>query len=67
MDAKNKINERSDIDECEKKILTNKIDQNRTNAKYISQIAFQTQIISFVIIIIQLILFVFIFLIPKKI
>ncbi len=66
-DAKNKINERSDIDECEKKILTNKIDQERTQKKYISEIAIQTQMISFVIIIIQLLLLLFIFLIPKKI
>ncbi|MDR6969541.1 uncharacterized protein YxeA [Flavobacterium arsenatis] len=67
MDAKHKINERTDIDDCEKKLLTNQIDLNRSNEKRISNFAFQTQIMLLAIIIIQIILLVFIVMMPKKI
>lgn len=40
MDAKNKINKRSDIDECGKKILTMEIDAKRKSVRYASGIAF---------------------------
>ncbi len=68
MHSKRKIQERTDIDECEKKILINNIDKDREYKKRYSGIAFQTQIIAFIVIVIQLIL-LFTLLIPpiKKI
>ncbi len=66
MDAKNKISERNDIDNCEKKLLQNQIDLNRKNEKNISNIAFQTQILAFALIVLQLILLFCIFLIPNE-
>ncbi|AZI32028.1 hypothetical protein [Kaistella carnis] len=66
MDAKHKISERTDINNYEKELLKNQIDQNRKNEKNISNIAFQTQIVAFVLIVIQLVLLVFIFLMPNK-
>lgn len=64
---KRKINERTDIDDCEKKILRNQVDQNRAKFREMSDEAFQTQIILFVVMIIQLVLLVFISIMPKKI
>jgi len=63
---KQKINKRTDIDECEKKILTNQIDFERKKQRQISGIAFQTQFIALVIIVIQLVLLVVILMMPKK-
>lgn len=65
-EEKRKIVERTDIDDCEKKILINQVDQNRTKFREISNEAFQTQIILFIIIVIQLILLIFILMIPNK-
>ncbi|MBD3906586.1 hypothetical protein NAL32_18295 [Chryseobacterium sp. Ch-15] len=58
MIQKNEINKRTDINECEKKIRKNKIDSNREDFRKLSDIAFQTQIISFSIIILQILLIV---------
>ena len=66
MSEKRKINARTDIDQCEKNLLTNKIDQQRANKVYVSGIAFQTQSIAFSIIVIQIILLIFVILIPSK-
>ena len=66
MDAKNKIHARTDIDNCEKNLLQNQIDQKRKNERHNSQIAFQTQLVAFVLIALQLILLVLILLIPNK-
>lgn len=66
MDSKRKIDERIDIDFCEKQILKARIDQSRNNARIESNMAFETQVFAFIIIIIQLILLVFIFMIPNK-
>lgn len=66
MDSKRKIDERIDIDFCEKQILKDRIDQSRNNARIESNMAFETQVFAFIIIIIQLILLVFIFMIPNK-
>lgn len=67
MNEKRKINARTDIDQCEKTVLTDRIDQQRANKVYFSGIAFQTQVIAFSIIIIQLILLIFVMLMPGKI
>lgn len=65
MDAKRKINERTDIDECLKKLFQNQIDQDRKAKKMISAITSQTQIVALVLIFIQLVLLVFIFMMPR--
>ena len=67
MNEKSKINTRTDIDQCEKNLLTNKIDQQRAIKVYVSGIAFQTQVIAFSIILIQIVLLIFIMLMPRKI
>ncbi|PIE50233.1 MAG: hypothetical protein CSA38_04055 [Flavobacteriales bacterium] len=64
--TKNDIRKRTDIDECEKKLLIHKIDERRARKRYFSAVAFQTQIIAFGVIIIQLWLFVLILSIPKN-
>jgi|SRR5690606_25763331 len=66
MDSKRKIDDRIDIDFCEKQILKDRIDQRRNNARIESEIAFQAQAFASIIIIIQLVLLVFIFMIPNK-
>lgn len=66
MDSKRKIDERTDIDFCEKQILKDRIDQSRNNSRIQSNMAFETQVFAFIIIIIQLILLVFIFMMPSK-
>lgn len=62
-----KIDTRTDINECEKKILKNQIDFERKKERQISNIAFSTQFIALVIIVIQLILMVIILMMPKKV
>ena len=66
MDSKRKIDERIDIDFCEKQVAKAKIDQTRANDKIESNIAFQAQAFAFVIIIIQFVLIIFIIMIPRK-
>ncbi|WP_066682154.1 MULTISPECIES: hypothetical protein [unclassified Chryseobacterium] len=56
MIQKIEIDKRSDINECEKEIRKNKIDFDRENFRKSSDIAYQTQIISFSIIIIQILI-----------
>lgn len=56
MIQKIEIDKRSDINECEKEIRKNKIDFDRGNFRKSSDIAYQTQIISFSIIIIQILI-----------
>lgn len=63
---KRKIDDRIDINECEKDILKNEIDFDRQKKRQISAIAYQTQIISFVIILIQIVLLILILRMPKK-
>lgn len=64
---KQKINNRTDINECEKDILKNAIDFERENKRQISVISYQTQITAFVIILIQIVLLIIILMIPKKV
>ncbi|MPS72357.1 MAG: hypothetical protein E2590_04315 [Chryseobacterium sp.] len=66
MDAIHKIEDRTDIDECEKKVLKGKVKQDRENAKRVSNDAFQVQVIAFGVIIIQVFLLVLIILMPSK-
>lgn len=66
MDAIHRIEERTDIDDGEKKLLTEQVRQNRENEKRISGEAFQIQVIAFGIIIIQFFLLIFIVLMPSK-
>lgn len=66
MDSKRKIDERIDIDFCEKQILKDRIDQSRNNARIESNMAFETQVFAFIIIIVQLVLLVFIIMMPSK-
>ncbi|WP_291870614.1 hypothetical protein [Maribacter sp.] len=63
---KQQINNRTDINACEKKILINQIDSDQKNNRRISNIAFKTQFTAFVIIVIQLVLVVVILMMPKK-
>ncbi len=63
---KRKIDKRTDINQFEKVILKNKIDFEREKKQQISTIAYQTQIISFVIILIQIILLVIVIMMHKK-
>lgn len=66
MDSIRKIGERTDIDDCEKKVLIKEVELRRENEKYNSGLAFQTQLIAFVIIITQVFLLIFIILMPSK-
>jgi len=66
MDSKRKIDERIDIDFCEKQILKDRIDQSRNNYIIESNMAFETQVFAFIIIIVQLVLLVFIIMMPSK-
>ncbi|MCS4226029.1 hypothetical protein [Sphingobacterium sp. BIGb0165] len=61
-----RVDQRSDIDSCEKQIIKNQIDLKRANERQISGRAFQTQILALLIIVLQLILIVFVILIRRK-
>ena len=65
MDRKRKVDERTDIDLCEKQILKTQIDSIRANERQIAETAFETQLFAFAIIIVQLMLIVIILLFPK--
>jgi len=60
-----RVDQRSDIDSCEKQIIKNQIDLKRANERQISGRAFQTQILVLLIIVLQLILIVFVILIRR--
>lgn len=66
MDRKRKVDDRKDIDLCQKEILKTKIDLTRANERQNAATAFETQLISVAIIIVQLLLIVIIVLIPKN-
>ncbi|KAA5535882.1 hypothetical protein [Paenimyroides baculatum] len=66
MDSKRKIDERIDIDFFEKQILKDRIYQSRNNSRIQSNMAFETQVFAFIIIIVQLVLLVFIIMMPSK-
>lgn len=66
MDAIRKIEKRTDIDDCEKKVLKKEVQVKRQNEKDNSGIAFETQIFAFGIMLIQLILIFFIIMMPSK-
>lgn len=57
---KHKIADRTDIDDCETRVLQNQIDQQRKNDRQISKISLKTQFTVFSIIVIQIILLVLI-------
>jgi len=61
-----RVDQRSDIDSCEKQIIKNQIDLKRANERQVSGRAFQTQILALLIIVLQLILIVFVVLIRRK-
>lgn len=61
-----RVDQRSDIDSCEKQIIKNQIDLKRVNERQVSGRAFQTQILALLIIVLQLILIVFVVLIRRK-
>ena len=63
---KRKIDSRTDINDCEKELLKSEIDINRKNTKQNSIIAYNTQIIAFIIIGIQVVAFILVLLIPKS-
>jgi len=63
---KTRINNRTDINECEKKILITEISLERNSQKKISNIIFPIQFMMFVIIIIQIILLVLVLMTQKK-
>lgn len=63
---KQMIINRSDIDECEKTKLCSNIDFRREKERALSSLAFTGMFIAFVIILIQLVLLVFIFMMPRK-
>jgi len=58
---KQEINKRTDLNNCEKEIEKNKIDNNRRNFRNSSEVAYQTQVIAFIIIVIQIVIIVFLF------
>lgn len=60
------VDQRNDIDSCEKQIIKNQIDLKRANERQISGRVFQTQILALLIIVLQLILIVFVVLIRRK-
>lgn len=63
--VKREIADRTDIDDCEKRVLQNQIDQQRKNDRQISEISLKTQFTLFSIIVIQIILLVLIIVTPK--
>lgn len=60
------VDQRSDIDSCEKQMIKNQIDLKRVNERQISGMAFQIQLFALLIIVLQLILIVFVVLIYRK-
>ncbi len=60
------VDQRTDIDSCEKQMIKNQIDLKRINERRISEQAFQTQLFALLIIVFQLILIVFVVLIRWK-
>lgn len=60
------VDQRSDIDSCDKQIMKNQIDLKRADERQISERAFHTQILALLIIVLQLILIVFVVLIRWK-
>ncbi|WP_139350999.1 hypothetical protein [Sphingobacterium sp. CZ-UAM] len=60
------VDQRSDIDSCEKQLIKNQIDLKRVNERQISERAFQTQLFALLIIVFQLILIVLVVLICRK-
>ncbi len=63
---KRKIDEKTDIDFCEKQLLKGKIDQSRENDRIESNIALQNQFAAIIVIIVQFILLVFIVFMQSK-
>jgi peptidoglycan hydrolase CwlO-like protein len=55
---KREIENRNDINDCQKEILKNQVDLKRTNKKEISKLAAETQFVLLTIIFIQLIILV---------
>lgn len=60
------VDQRGDIDSCEKQIIKNQIDLKRANERQNSGRAFQTQVLALFMIVLQLILIVFMVLIHRK-
>jgi len=63
---KQEIDKRIDLNICEKEIEKNKIDNNRQNFRYNSEVAYQTQVIAFSIIVIQIVIIICLFLDNSK-
>ncbi|WP_158655600.1 hypothetical protein [Sphingobacterium sp. HMA12] len=61
-----RVDQRTDMDSCEKQIIKNQIDLKRVNERQISGRAFQTQILALFMIVLQLILIVFVVWIGRK-
>ncbi|WON94295.1 hypothetical protein ACLCDV_10015 [Sphingobacterium sp. Lzh-3] len=61
-----KIEQRADIDSCEKHLLKNQIDLRRGNAKRVSELAFRTQTILFFVICIQIVILLILLIVPKR-
>ncbi len=66
MEAKRKINNNTDLDDCEKHLQINYLEQERKHQKHISNIASRTLIIVFVILVIQVMIVILILLIPAN-
>ncbi len=63
---KEQIDKRTDIDRCEKEIKKNILDNERKNFRNKSEIAYQTQLFSALIIILQIFLIIFLLLYKTK-
>ncbi|KKO88920.1 hypothetical protein AAW12_22340 [Sphingobacterium sp. Ag1] len=61
-----KIEQRADIDSCEKHVLKNQIDLRRRSAKRVSELAFRMQTFLFFAVCIQIVLLVILILVPKR-
>lgn len=63
---KQEIDKRTDINSCQKKIEKNKIDNKRQNFRNASEVAYQTQVILFIIIVIQIVIITCLFIDNSK-
>lgn len=60
------INERTDIDKCEKKVLINQIDAGRALRREVAAQAFEKQVFAMFVIVMQIVILIVVSLMPRN-
>ncbi|WP_312322915.1 hypothetical protein [Soonwooa sp.] len=61
------INERTDIDKCEKTVLINRIDAGRALRREVAAQSFEKQVFAMFVIVMQIVILIVVSLMPRKI